>query len=122
MIAGARAAIRRLASATEPADPEDLAALRLRWRELPEPVRHDAQMLGRRSVGCEGTHGVFPRCNLACAPCYHSRDANRVRIDGRHRGGVGGVLGQAGHLRQQRRLGLAGHGVEVRPTGGPYDG
>jgi hypothetical protein len=27
---------------------------------------------------------VFPRCNLACTPCYHSRDANRVRVDGAH--------------------------------------
>lgn len=41
-------------------------------------------MLGRHAVGCEGTHGVFPRCNLACTPCYHSRDANQVRVDGRH--------------------------------------
>jgi MoaA/NifB/PqqE/SkfB family radical SAM enzyme len=41
-------------------------------------------MLGRRTAGCEGTHGVFPRCNLACTPCYHSRDANRVRVDGDH--------------------------------------
>lgn len=39
-------------------------------------------MLGRRIAGCEGTNGVFPRCNLACAPCYHSRDANRVAVDG----------------------------------------
>ncbi|HEX2288923.1 MAG TPA: hypothetical protein VHH53_01680, partial [Pseudonocardiaceae bacterium] len=36
------------------------------------------------AVGCEGTHGVFPRCNLACTPCYHSRDANRIRVDGSH--------------------------------------
>ena len=43
-----------------------------------------AQALGRRTVGCEGTHGVFPRCDLACTPCYHSRDANRVRVDGAH--------------------------------------
>ena len=35
-------------------------------------------------MGCEGTHGVFPRCDLACTPCYHSRDANRVRVDGAH--------------------------------------
>ncbi len=41
-------------------------------------------MLGRHAVGCEGTHGVFPKCNLACTPCYHSRDANQVRVDGPH--------------------------------------
>jgi hypothetical protein len=41
-------------------------------------------MLGRRTAGCEGTHGVFPRCDLACTPCYHSREANRVRVDGAH--------------------------------------
>jgi hypothetical protein len=41
-------------------------------------------MLGRRSLGCEGTHGVFPRCNFSCTPCYHSADANRVRTDGLH--------------------------------------
>jgi hypothetical protein len=41
-------------------------------------------MLGKRTAGCEGTHGVFPRCNLACTPCYHSREANRVRTDGTH--------------------------------------
>jgi len=41
-------------------------------------------MLGRRTAGCEGTHGVFPRCDLACTPCYHSREANRVRTDGDH--------------------------------------
>ncbi len=35
-------------------------------------------------MGCEGTQGVFPKCNLACTPCYHSRDANQVRVDGRH--------------------------------------
>src|SRR6266511_2715498 len=100
MIAGVRAAMRRLASVTEPADPEVLAALRRRWRELPEHVRHDAQMLGRRSVGCEGTHGVFPRCNLACAPCYHSGDANRVRVDGRHT--VAEVDRQMAYLRASR--------------------
>ncbi|MGB3829078.1 MAG: hypothetical protein WA962_09900 [Ornithinimicrobium sp.] len=47
-------------------------------------MKTPAQTLGRQAVGCEGTHGVFPKCNLACTPCYHSRDANRVRVDGRH--------------------------------------
>ena len=41
-----------------------------------------AQMIGRRSLGCEGTHGVFPSCDFACKPCYHSADANKVRVDG----------------------------------------
>ncbi len=35
-------------------------------------------------MGCEGTHGVFPKCNLTCSPCYHSKDANKVRTDGDH--------------------------------------
>jgi MoaA/NifB/PqqE/SkfB family radical SAM enzyme len=55
-----------------------------RWEELPEHVKTDAQALGRHGVGCEGTHGVFPRCNFACSPCYHSKDANKVRVDGPH--------------------------------------
>lgn len=41
-------------------------------------------MLGRLSPGCEGTRGVFPKCNFGCTPCYHSVDANKVRIDGLH--------------------------------------
>jgi len=65
-------------------EPEREAALARRWAELPAAVRTPTQMLGRRIAGCEGTHGVFPRCNLACTPCYHSRDANRVPIDGDH--------------------------------------
>ena len=55
-----------------------------RWAQLPDVVKTPGQTLGRHGVGCEGTHGVFPRCNLACEPCYHSADANRVRVDGRH--------------------------------------
>ncbi|GAC1436338.1 MAG: hypothetical protein NVSMB51_07590 [Solirubrobacteraceae bacterium] len=70
--------------ATRPQPPELAAALARRWAELPERVRTPNQMLGRRTAGCEGTHGVFPRCNLACTPCYHARDANRVRVDGAH--------------------------------------
>jgi hypothetical protein len=73
-----------LERATRPVDPAAAAALDRRWAELPEQVRTDAQLLGRRFTGCEGTHGVFPRCNLACTPCYHSREANRVRTDGAH--------------------------------------
>lgn len=85
---------------TRPVDPETRAALDRRWAELPEAVRTDAQALGRNAVGCEGTHGVFPRCNLACTPCYHSRDANRVATDGEHTGEE--VDRQMGLLRRQR--------------------
>ncbi|MGH3875015.1 MAG: radical SAM protein [Pseudonocardiaceae bacterium] len=76
--------LRRWERRTRPVDPEFAAVLRSRWAELPEHVKTPAQLLGRHAVGCEGTHGVFPRCNLACTPCYHSRDANRVRVDGSH--------------------------------------
>ncbi|MGD9696159.1 MAG: radical SAM domain-containing protein [Thermoleophilia bacterium] len=65
-------------------EPARAEALARRWDELPVAVRTPTQMLGRRIAGCEGTHGVFPRCNLACSPCYHSRDANRVPVDGAH--------------------------------------
>ncbi len=69
---------------TTPVHPETRVALRRRWAELPAAARTAAQTLGRHAVGCEGTHGVFPRCDLACTPCYHSRDANRVATDGGH--------------------------------------
>lgn len=69
---------------TRPVHPETAAALRRRWAELPARSRTPAQILGKHAVGCEGTHGVFPRCNLACTPCYHSRDANRVATSGTH--------------------------------------
>lgn len=75
---------RALEALTRPDDPAVRAALARRWAELPEVVKTPAQVLGRFGVGCEGTHGVFPACDLACTPCYHSRDANRVRVDGAH--------------------------------------
>jgi hypothetical protein len=71
-------------------------ALARRWAELPEHARTDAQTLGRVAVGCEGTHGVFPRCNFTCTPCYHSADANRVRVDGAHT--VAQIEAQMAHL------------------------
>ncbi len=74
----------RIERATRPVDPRTRAALDKRWAELPEGARTPAQTLGRHAVGCEGTHGVFPKCNLTCTPCYHSADANKVRIDGEH--------------------------------------
>lgn len=80
----ARGALRRFEVATRPLPPDMAAALTRRWAELPDHVRTPAQLLGRRSAGCEGTHGVFPQCNFGCRPCYHSDDANQVRIDGTH--------------------------------------
>jgi hypothetical protein len=76
--------LRRVEQATRPENLEFAEAMARRWAELPEHVRTPAQVLGRHAVGCEGTHGVFPRCNLVCTPCYHSRDANAVRVDGAH--------------------------------------
>lgn len=69
---------------TRPTDPEVRLALDRRWQELPAHVKTPSQTVGRHSVGCEGTHGVFPRCNLTCTPCYHTRDANKVRVDAEH--------------------------------------
>ena len=69
---------------TRPVDPHTEAALKRRWNELPEQQRMPSQVLGRRTTGCEGTHGVFPKCNFSCKPCYHSADANKVRVDGPH--------------------------------------
>jgi hypothetical protein len=92
--------IGQVVRAVQPADPEFAAALARRWAELPETARTSGQVLGRHGVGCEGTHGVFPRCNLACTPCYHSRDANQVRVDGPHT--LGQVRAQLGLLREQR--------------------
>ncbi|WJL96699.1 hypothetical protein QSU92_05865 [Microbacterium sp. ET2] len=79
-----RQSLREFELTTRPIHPESKAALEKRWRELPPHARTDNQLLGRCAVGCEGTHGVFPKCNLTCSPCYHSADANKVRIDGAH--------------------------------------
>jgi len=86
--------------AVRPVDPEFTAALARRWADLPETARTPGQVLGRHAVGCEGTHGVFPQCNLACTPCYHSRDANQVRVDGPHT--VAQVRAQMALLRERR--------------------
>jgi hypothetical protein len=94
------AALRDYWRATDPVDPELNAVLARRWEELPDHVKTPAQALGRRTAGCEGTHGVFPRCNLACTPCYHSREANRVRIDGEHT--VEEIDRQMAYLRSHR--------------------
>jgi hypothetical protein len=76
--------LRNLEVATRPVSRDMAAALRQRWDALPEHVKTPAQLLGQRSTGCEGTHGVFPACDFACKPCYHSADANKVRVDGDH--------------------------------------
>ena len=91
---------RRVADATRPVAPDLTAALARRWEELPDHVRTPAQLLGRRTAGCEGTHGVFPRCDLACTPCYHGSEANRVAVDGAHT--VAEVDRQMAQLRAQR--------------------
>lgn len=83
-ISGIVSALRGIAASTRPVDPRTRAALDERWAALPDAVRTPGQTLGRHAVGCEGTHGVFPKCNLTCSPCYHSADANKVRVDGAH--------------------------------------
>jgi hypothetical protein len=97
---GVMAGIRAAARAVRPVDPEFAAALTRRWARLPQTTRTPGQVLGRHAAGCEGTHGVFPRCNLACAPCYHSRDANQVRVDGPHT--LAQVRAQMALLRDRR--------------------
>lgn len=94
------AALRRLEKATRPVDPRTRQALDERWSQLPDGVKTAAQTLGRHAVGCEGTHGVFPKCNLTCTPCYHSEDANKVRVDGAHT--LAQVEAQMAFLEQRR--------------------
>ncbi|MGH3160087.1 MAG: hypothetical protein ACRDNF_26425 [Streptosporangiaceae bacterium] len=94
------ATVRKAVRALRPADPEFVAALARRWADLPETARTAGQTLGRHAVGCEGTHNVFPKCDLACTPCYHSRDANQVRVDGPHT--LAQVKAQLGLLRSVR--------------------
>lgn len=76
--------INQFERSTRPVAYETREALERRWASLPDHIRTDSQTLGRMAVGCEGTHGVFPRCNFACTPCYHSAKANQVRVDGPH--------------------------------------
>jgi hypothetical protein len=103
--AGVRDGWRKVERITRPVDARIAAALDRRWAELPEVVKTREQVLGRHAVGCEGTHGVFPKCDLKCTPCYHSRDANQVRIDGGHT--VTEIEKQMALLRERR--GPAGH-------------
>jgi hypothetical protein len=97
---GLLARLRAVERATRPEDEEFAAAMERRWAELPEAARTPGQILGRHAVGCEGTHGVFPKCNLKCTPCYHSRDANQVRVDGAHT--LHEVTAQMALLRERR--------------------
>lgn len=92
--------LRRWEIRTRPVDEAAAAAAARLWAELPEHVKTDGQLIGRRSTGCEGTHGVFPACDFACKPCYHSKDANRVRIDGAHT--VTEIGAQMSYLRAHR--------------------
>src|SRR5215212_4456099 len=108
---GLAARLRTLELATRPMPPDLEQALARRWAALPSRVKTPAQALGRRTAGCEGTHGVFPRCDLACTPCYHSRDANRVRVDGAHT--IGSVDRQMALLRR-----LRGPGQNAQLIGG----
>src|SRR5260370_18325612 len=76
------ARIREATRAVRPVDPEFAAALARRWAGLPETARTAGQTLGRHAVGYEGTHGVFPKCNLACTPRNGSANARPVTISG----------------------------------------
>ena len=95
-----RSALRRMERATRPVDPRTRRALDERWNELPAGAKTAEQTLGRHAVGCEGTHGVFPRCDLTCTPCYHSKDANKVRVDGAHT--LAAVEAQMAYLEERR--------------------
>lgn len=92
-------------ASTRPVSAQARDALARRWAELPVCARTPAQLIGRHAIGCEGTHGVFPKCNLTCTPCYHSADANKVRVDGAHT--VREVDAQMAYLRATR--GPRGH-------------
>jgi hypothetical protein len=100
---GAVAGVRRFLEASRPVHRDTVAALQRRWEELPDDARSPQQPLGRRTAGCEGTHGVFPRCNLACTPCYHAREAQGVRTDGPHT--IAEVERQMAYLRTTRGTG-----------------
>ncbi|MBB2988081.1 radical SAM domain-containing protein [Terracoccus luteus] len=95
-----RDTVRTWIGRTRPVDRRTSAALEERWASLPVGVQTPEQLLGRHAIGCEGTHGVFPKCNLTCSPCYHSRDANKVRVDGSHT--VTEVEKQMAYLAERR--------------------
>lgn len=72
--------ISRIEQLTRPGQSNDSS----RFNSLPPSAQTPSQMLGRLSPGCEGTRNVFPKCNFGCKPCYHSTEANHVRVDGAH--------------------------------------
>jgi len=92
------ARLRALEVTTRTVHPDTVEALRRRRTSLPPSLNTPEQFLGRHTVGCEGTQGVFPACDFTCSPCYHSSDANKVRIDGPHT--VTGVSAQMELLRR----------------------
>ena len=100
-----------LERATRPVQPKEAALYRKRWDALPEHVKTPSQILGRSTMGCEGTHSVFPACNFSCKPCYHSREANQVRVDGAHT--LAEVKKQMAFLQAER-----GDGVHCQLIGG----
>lgn len=92
--------LRDLELATRPVNPEVSAALERMWDELPPHAQVPNQTMGKHTTACEGTHGVFPKCDFGCTPCYHSKEANLVRIDGEHT--VREVDAQMAYLRKHR--------------------
>jgi sulfatase maturation enzyme AslB (radical SAM superfamily) len=114
---------------SRPVQEEEDRLYERRFSDLPENIKTKAQLLGRTTVGCEGkavmslgfacnlfifeqgTHGVFPKCNFSCRPCYHSRDANLVEVDGVHT--LENVSEQMAFAQSQR-----GNGVHCQLIGG----
>ena len=96
----ARRAVARFELVTRLVDPDRRAIMAQRWDDLPDGVKTPNQLVGRFAIGCEGTHGVFPKCDLTCSPCYHSSEANQVRVDGSHT--VREVGRQMAYLRKRR--------------------
>ncbi len=97
------ARLRSFEERSRPVDPHTAVALKRRWDSLPEVLQVPGQMLGRKTAGCEATHSVFPKCDFACKPCYHSADANKVRVDGEHT--LTSIRRQMKYLNAQRGWG-----------------
>lgn len=68
----------------KPFDAVNAEILNRHWQNLPVHIKSPAQMLGRWSSGCEGTQGIFPKCNFSCSACYHPGNSNRVPINRDH--------------------------------------
>lgn len=81
--ARARSTWHDLDAKTRTVHPDTAQALQRRRASLPQSLNTPEQYLGRHTLGCEGTQGVFPACDFTCSPCYHPSDANKVRVDGR---------------------------------------